>query len=90
MSHMSIAGEQEETISIHSELDVSFFYKEPLYKESTCRMPKYLKKTYITRGKFPRKLFNLTIIVTANNQELGSCFHSFAAETLIDCLLCLF
>ena len=36
--------------NVHSNLVLcslhAFFYKEPIYKESTCRRPKYLKNLY--------------------------------------------
>ena len=39
-------------------ISYTLFYKEPLYKEPTCRMPEYYR-TYTTRRKFPKELFNL-------------------------------
>ena len=37
---------QECDFSVHKMLCTRFFYKEPVYKEPTCRRPKYLKNLY--------------------------------------------
>ena len=46
----------------------AFFYKEPVYKEPTCRRPKYL--TYTTENDIPKELFNLKDFYNYKHQEL--------------------
>ena len=71
-----------------SDWPTRFSYKETFYKEPTCRRPKYLKSfCYATKNKIPKELFDMKIFNNWKHQELKSRFHSFAANTRIDCLL---
>ena len=47
------------------------------------------KELILLKENSLRSFSILKIFITTNNQELGSRFHSFAAKTSIDCLLCL-
>ena len=65
----------------------TLFYTEQLYKEPTCRMPKFFLKTCTANGKIIKELFNFKNFLTAKSQELGSRFHSLAAATHMDTLI---
>ena len=42
-----------------------------------------IEGTYTTNGKKAKELFNLKLLITANNQELGNWFHSISAKARI-------
>ena len=50
---------------------------------------KIFKELILIKGNSLRSFSIQKIFITANNQELGSWFCSFAAKTSIDYLLCL-
>ena len=64
-----------------------FFIKKKLYMEPTCRRLKYLKNLYSTKKEIPKEHFDLKNFYNYKHQELKSWFHSFVANTHIDCLL---
>ena len=44
-------------------------YMEPIYKEPTCRRPKYLKN-YTTKNDILKELFDLKYFYNCKHQEL--------------------
>ena len=66
----------------------AFLYKEPLHRKPTYRGYGYLK-SFVYHRKVSRHLLNLKIFINTSSHKQGSRFHSSAAKTCIDCLLCL-
>ena len=46
-----------------------FFYKEPVYKEPTCRRPKYLKNVYC-HNEIHKELYDLKDFYNCRHEEL--------------------
>ena len=60
--------------------NINVFYNKSLYKESTCRWPKYLKNvSHLKQNPF-KELFDLKNFYNGEHQEQKSKFHSSEAK----------